>query len=85
MIYTTTVTQKGQATIPVAIRQFLGIKPYDKVTFIKKEDEVVLKSAKDFLSLRGSIKTEKKYSDIQADKKVSQFIAKNYAKKNTTD
>ncbi|MBI5300754.1 MAG: AbrB/MazE/SpoVT family DNA-binding domain-containing protein [Chloroflexi bacterium] len=29
----TTVTQKGQVTIPLAIRQLLGIKPSDRVTF----------------------------------------------------
>lgn len=78
MIYTTTVTQKGQATIPYEIRQFLGIKPYEKISFIKKGREVIIKPTKTFLHLKGSIKTKIKYSDKHADKKLSQFIAKNY-------
>ena len=28
-----TVTQKGQVTIPLAVRKLLGIKPSDRVTF----------------------------------------------------
>jgi len=81
MIYTTTVTQKGQATIPVEIRQFLGIKTYEKVVFMKKNNQVILKPIKNFLNLKGSIKTKKKYSDDKANQAVYQFIAKNYAKK----
>ncbi len=36
----TTLTQKGQVTIPVEIRSRLGLKPKDKVVF-KMEDDVV--------------------------------------------
>ena len=81
MIYSTTVTQKGQATIPLEIRRFLGIGPYEKVAFIKKGNEVILKPAKNFLNLRGSIKTQRKYSDHKANQLVQIFVAKNHAKK----
>lgn len=78
MIYITTVTKKGQATIPYEIRQYLGIKPYEKIAFIKKGKEVIIKPKKTFLHLKGSIKTKIKYSDKKANKKLSQYIAKNY-------
>jgi AbrB family looped-hinge helix DNA binding protein len=38
----TTVTQKGQVTIPLAIRQLLGIKPSDRVRFRVTEGRVEL-------------------------------------------
>lgn len=41
----TTLTQKGQVTIPVAIRSRLGLKPKDKVRFEVEGDEVKIKLA----------------------------------------
>lgn len=35
-----TLTQKGQVTIPVEIRRFLGLKPKTKVAFLRKKDGV---------------------------------------------
>lgn len=82
MQFTTTVTQKGQATIPIFIREKLGIKPNSKVSFeINDRNETVIKPVKDFLSLRGSL-TSKKPFDIEAmDKAVEKYIAKEYGKK----
>jgi AbrB family looped-hinge helix DNA binding protein len=37
-----TVTQKGQVTIPLAVRRLLGIKPYDRVAFRVAEGHVEL-------------------------------------------
>ena len=37
-----TLTQKGQVTIPLAIRSRLGLKPRDKVRFTLEGDEVRL-------------------------------------------
>ncbi|EPE96290.1 AbrB/MazE/SpoVT family DNA-binding domain-containing protein [Rhizobium grahamii] len=39
---TTTVTAKGQVTIPKAVRDLLGIVPGSKVTFHKAADGAVL-------------------------------------------
>lgn len=41
----TTLTQKGQVTIPVEIRSRLGLKPKDKVRFEVEGDEVKIKPA----------------------------------------
>ena len=35
-----TVTTKGQVTIPVEIRRLLQVKPYDRVAFVVKDEKV---------------------------------------------
>ncbi len=40
-----TVTQKGQVTIPLAVRKLLGVKPADRVSFRVIEGRVELASA----------------------------------------
>jgi antitoxin PrlF len=37
----TTVTSKGQATIPLEVRQHLGLEPGDKVDFVIEDDGAV--------------------------------------------
>lgn len=78
MIYTATVTQKGQVTIPADIRKLLGIKAYKKVIFKKFADGVVIAPATNFLSLKGSIKIKKPYTDEDADQAVLASIKKEY-------
>lgn len=39
------LTQKGQVTIPAAMRERLGLKPRDRVRFEIADDAIVLKSA----------------------------------------
>lgn len=80
MIYTTTLTQKGQVTIPVDIRNFLGLEPYEKVTFIKTNDQVIIKPARSFLDLKGTIQKKKKYTDHAADRAVLSYIKKHHEK-----
>lgn len=79
----TTVTQKGQVTIPVDIRRFLQIDTGDQVAFIKTKDQVVLKPARSFLDLKGSIKKSRKFSDKDADKAILDLASKTYAQKTT--
>ena len=81
MQFTTTVTQKGQATVPAPIRKKLGIKPNSKVIFeLKSGGEVSWKPVLDFFALQGSIKSNKPF-DIEAmDKSVKGYFKKEYAK-----
>lgn len=67
----TTVTQKGQVTIPVGIRQKLGLKAGDAVQFFQIKDKVTLKPLPNFFSFRGSIKYRKKF-DIKAIEKAAE-------------
>ena len=82
MQLTTTVTQKGQATIPAPIRKRLGIKPNTKIVFeLKSNNEASIKPVADFFSMKGSIKSDKPF-DIQAmEKAVEDAIVNRYVKK----
>lgn len=52
-----TITRKGQVTIPKAIRDRLGVKEGEKVLFVMRGEEVVLKVVKGtILDLRGSVR-----------------------------
>ncbi len=42
MIYNSTVTSKGQMTLPVEFRKKLGIKPGERVTVDLKGDKVIV-------------------------------------------
>ncbi len=50
-----TVTIKGQVTIPKEIRLFLNIKPSDKVDFSVENGLVVLRPIKTLKNFRGSV------------------------------
>jgi len=80
MIYTTTLTQKGQVTIPIQIRKYLGINSREKVAFSRLNDKIVISSAKDFLSLKGSVKSGQKYSDKEIDEKILSYVKKHNEK-----
>ncbi|MGH7961466.1 MAG: AbrB/MazE/SpoVT family DNA-binding domain-containing protein [Candidatus Binatia bacterium] len=41
----TTITSKGQVTIPKAVRDALGLKPHDKIEFSVEEGVVRLRKA----------------------------------------
>lgn len=71
MTFVHAVTEKGQVTIPLLIREALGLKPRAKVVFFKHKDRVYLKPAVSFLDLAGSIKTNKPF-DIPAMRKAAQ-------------
>lgn len=55
-----TVTTKGQVTIPKEIRNILNIQPNDKVDFTREGDRVVLVPLKTLKDLRGSVGGRKK-------------------------
>lgn len=82
MQFTTSVTQKGQATIPAPIRKKLGIKPNTKIVFeLKNDNEVSIKPVADFFAMKGSIKSDKPF-DIEAmEKAIKDVIINKYVKK----
>lgn len=82
MQFTTSVTQKGQATIPAPIRKRLGITPNTKIVFeLKNNNEVTIKPVADFFAMRGSIKSQKPF-DIEAmEKAVEEALVNKYVKK----
>ena len=52
----TTVTQKGQISIPKKFRDLLDIHEYDKVIVETTKDYLKIKPTKDILDLAGSFK-----------------------------
>ncbi|MDA1317304.1 MAG: AbrB/MazE/SpoVT family DNA-binding domain-containing protein [bacterium] len=69
MIGYSSVTQKGQVTIPIDIRNYLGIKKGDSVLFVKEHDGVRIKQVDDFFSLKGSVHSKGKKSDSKKMRK----------------
>jgi len=52
---TSTITQKGQVTIPKKIRDGLNLKANDKIIFVRRGDSIIIKPVRDISSLRGII------------------------------
>ena len=62
---TSTITRKGQVTIPKDIRNKLDVKEGDKVLFAMRGEEVVLKVIHGtILDLKGSIKASRHPEDF---------------------
>src|SRR5512140_2011587 len=62
-----TVTTKGQVTIPLAVRQLLGVKPHDQVTFRVSEGRVeLLPSRMSLEDVYGAVKPRKRPENWQA-------------------
>ena len=74
-----TITRKGQVTIPKAIRDRLGVKEGEKVLFVMRGEEVVLKVVKGtILDLRGSVQPSAHSEDYE---KIRQSVRQTIAKK----
>lgn len=68
----TTITQKGQVTIPLLIRNKLGIRAGDKIAFELNRESVSLKPVKQSLkTIFGSIPPLKKKLSIQQMRKIA--------------
>ncbi len=64
---TSTLTRKGQVTIPKEIRDELGLTEGDRVFFVRPGDEIVLKVLRgNVLELRGSVRPTKRPEDLDA-------------------
>ncbi len=78
-----TVTRKGQITIPKEIRDQLGVRQGEKVVFVVRGAEVVLKVIRGtILDLKGSVKAQRHPEDFEAMRKsvrrsVSKRLAEN--------
>lgn len=70
---TSTITQKGQITIPVALRVQLGLQPGDKVSFHAVDHEIVLVKQKDDITASfGMFKVNKKITQDDIERAISQ-------------
>ena len=61
------ITRKGQVTIPKEIRNHLKAKEGERVMFVLRGDDVVLKVVRgNILDLKGSVKPRKRPEDFDA-------------------
>ncbi|CAI4033306.1 AbrB/MazE/SpoVT family DNA-binding domain-containing protein [Nitrospira tepida] len=74
-----TMTRKGQVTIPKVIRDRLGVKEGEKVFFVVRGEEVVLKVIKGtILDLKGSVQPSMHPEDFD---KIRQAVKHTVAKR----
>lgn len=68
MLYQTTITTKGQITIPKEIREHLGLRPLGKVfvDFDPDKQEASIKAANDFLATARQIRVRKVADPLKA-------------------
>lgn len=63
---TSTMTRKGQVTIPKEIRDKLGLTEGDRLFFARRGDEIVLKVLRgNILDLKGSVRPKKHPEDFE--------------------
>jgi len=70
----TTVTQKGQVTIPLLYRDMFGIKTGSKVIFEEKEGLLELRPAPDFFSYMGALSGNKGASKKELNKAIGKYL-----------
>jgi len=66
MTLMTTITSKGQVTIPIDIRDKFDFVPGKKIKFQVKDNDVIIKPVADFIDLMGAFHSKKKYSKAAA-------------------
>ena len=76
------ITRKGQVTIPKEIRDHLKTKEGEKVAFLLRGNEVVLKVVRgNILDLKGSVKPRKHPEDFDViRKRVKRAVSKRAAR-----
>lgn len=80
MIYQSTITKKGQITIPKNLRDFLGLKPASKVSFELQKDKkgIKIKKEPDILDLAGKFKPK---GNVVNAVKIREMMYKNYGRR----
>lgn len=71
-----TVTAKGQVTIPKEIRDLLQIRPNDKVDFIIEGGRAVLVPVKTLKEVRGAVAVKERATIVVERKAAARAVAK---------
>ncbi|HEY75555.1 MAG TPA: AbrB/MazE/SpoVT family DNA-binding domain-containing protein [Thermoflexia bacterium] len=66
MIWTAKVTSKGQITLPKGLRERLGLRPGDRVTFVEQEGKITIEPfSDDILIWYGALRTDGPPADLK--------------------
>jgi AbrB family looped-hinge helix DNA binding protein len=80
MIQISTVTQKGQVTIPYFIRQKLDLVSGTKIAFNLENEKIILSPIPSFFDFRGSIKSKKEFDIKKMRQSAKNQLKKRYGK-----
>lgn len=78
MNHVSSITQKGQVTIPHALRKQLHLATGDKVIFAIERGAITVKPAPSFLSLRGSVPVRAPVTDREMDTNTARHISNTF-------
>ncbi|HEY0791776.1 MAG TPA: type II toxin-antitoxin system PrlF family antitoxin [Chthoniobacterales bacterium] len=57
-ILTSTITERGQTTIPAKVRKALNLKPHQRITYELRDESVVVRSeTENLMDLAGSLRS----------------------------
>ncbi len=70
-----TVTAKGQVTIPKSIRDAMGICSNDRVAFIREGERVLIQPLRTLKAFRGAVKTKGSGSFIEERARAKAAVA----------
>ena len=76
----TSITQKGQVTIPVPIRKKLNLKPGHKLEFTEKAGKIIGEPVPDFFSFRGVLKGKRALTNREIEKIAAKEAVGRYLK-----
>lgn len=76
----TSITQKGQVTIPVPIRKKLNLKRGQKLEFTEKNGKVIAEPIPDFFSFRGALRGKRALTNREIEKIAAKGAVKRYLK-----
>lgn len=75
MTYTVSITSQGQISIPARFRKELGLNKGKKALVSLEDKKLIIEPVKDFLELRGSLKTDIKASPQQIRESFGEYLA----------
>lgn len=76
MTYRVSITSQGQITIPAKLRRKLGLEKFKKAFISEKEGRITIEPVKDFLELKGSLKTSIKATPKQIREAFGEYLAR---------
>lgn len=76
MVYSTTITRKGQITIPKSLREQFGFSPDKRISIevTPKRQELRLKAYHDIVEIAGTFHPQRKKNALKA----REYMAKHY-------